>query len=152
LDRDLRATLDFADEARSEMSDDFLSIEHVLLGLMKGGGSGNKLLVGAGATVEGLKNSLREVRGTQTVTDENPEGKYQTLEKYGTDLCALAREGKIDPVIGRDEEVRRVMQVLSRRTKKQSRIDWGARHRQDSHCRRTCPENRRRRCPGFDEE
>jgi ATP-dependent Clp protease ATP-binding subunit ClpB len=117
LDRDLRATLDFADEARSEMSDDFLSIEHVLLGLMKGGGSGNKLLVGAGATVEGLKNSLREVRGTQTVTDENPEGKYQTLEKYGNDLCALAREGKIDPVIGRDEEVRRVMQVLSRRTK-----------------------------------
>lgn len=117
LDRNLRATLDFADEIRSEMSDDFLSVEHVLLGLMKVAGSGNELLVGAGATVEGLKNSLREVRGSQTVTDENPEGKYETLEKYGTDLCALAREGKIDPVIGRDGEVRRVMQVLSRRTK-----------------------------------
>ena len=117
LDRNLRATLDFADEIRLEMSDDFLSVEHVLLGLMKVAGSGNELLVGAGATVEGLKNSLREVRGSQTVTDENPEGKYETLEKYGTDLCALAREGKIDPVIGRDGEVRRVMQVLSRRTK-----------------------------------
>ena len=117
LDRNLRATLDFADEIRLEMSDDFLSVEHVLLGLMKVAGSGNELLVGVGATVEGLKNSLREVRGSQTVTDENPEGKYETLEKYGTDLCALAREGKIDPVIGRDGEVRRVMQVLSRRTK-----------------------------------
>ena len=117
LERNLRAMLDFADEVRSEMGDEFLSIEHVVLSMMKGGGSGNELLVGAGAAEEALENSVREVRGSQTVTDENPEEKYQALEKYGTDLCVLAREGKIDPVIGRDGEVRRVMQVLSRRTK-----------------------------------
>ena len=117
LERNLRATLDFADEVRSEMGDEFLSIEHVVLSMMKVSGSGNELLVGAGAVKESLENSVREVRGSQTVTDENPEEKYQALEKYGTDLCVLAREGKIDPVIGRDGEVRRVMQVLSRRTK-----------------------------------
>ena len=117
LERNLRAMLDFADEVRSEMGDEFLSIEHVVLSMMKGGGSGNELLVGAGAAEEALENSVREVRGSQTVIDENPEEKYQALEKYGTDLCVLAREGKIDPVIGRDGEVRRVMQVLSRRTK-----------------------------------
>ncbi len=117
LERNLRTTLDFADEVRSEMGDEFLSIEHVVLSMMKVSGSGNELLVGAGAVKESLENSIREVRGSQTVTDENPEEKYQALEKYGTDLCVLAREGKIDPVIGRDGEVRRVMQVLSRRTK-----------------------------------
>ena len=117
LERNLRATLDFADEVRAEMGDEFLSIEHVVLGMMKVSGSGNELLVGAGAAEKALENSVREVRGSQTVTDENPEEKYQALEKYGTDLCVLAREGKIDPVIGRDGEVRRVMQVLSRRTK-----------------------------------
>ena len=117
LERNLRATLDFADEVRAEMGDEFLSIEHVVLSMMKVSGSGNELLVGAGAAEEALENSVREVRGSQTVTDENPEEKYQALEKYGTDLCVLAREGKIDPVIGRDGEVRRVMQVLSRRTK-----------------------------------
>ena len=117
LERNLRAMLDFADEVRSEMRDEFLSIEHVVLSMMKGGGSGNELLVGAGAAGEALEKAVREVRGSQTVTDENPEEKYQALEKYGTDLCVLAREGKIDPVIGRDGEVRRVMQVLSRRTK-----------------------------------
>ena len=117
LERNLRTTLDFADEVRSEMGDEFLSIEHVVLSMMKVSGSGNELLVGAGAVKQSLENSIREVRGSQTVTDENPEEKYQALEKYGTDLCVLAREGKIDPVIGRDGEVRRVMQVLSRRTK-----------------------------------
>ena len=117
LERNLRATLDFADEVRAEMGDEFLSIEHVVLSMMKVSGSGNELLVGAGAAEKALENSVREVRGSQTVTDENPEEKYQALEKYGTDLCVLAREGKIDPVIGRDGEVRRVMQVLSRRTK-----------------------------------
>ena len=94
LERNLRAMLDFADEVRSEMGDEFLSIEHVVLSMMKGGGSGNELLVGAGAAEEALENSVREVRGSQTVTDENPEEKYQALEKYGTDLCVLAREGK----------------------------------------------------------
>ena len=117
LSNDLKSMLDVADEIRSEMADEFLSVEHVLLGAMRVRGSVGKLMLEAGVTPEALEKALGEIRGSQTVTDENPEGKYQTLEKYGTDLCRLAREGRIDPVIGRDTEVRRVMQVLSRRTK-----------------------------------
>ncbi|MDP6208140.1 MAG: Clp protease N-terminal domain-containing protein, partial [Roseibacillus sp.] len=113
----LRATLDSADEVRMKLGDDFLSVEHFLLGAMEGGSTAGILLKDAGVTREALDQSLKAVRGSQKVTDESPEGKYQALEKYGTDLCALARSGKIDPVIGRDEEIRRILQVLSRRTK-----------------------------------
>ena len=113
----LRATLEAADEARMNLGDDFLSVEHFLLGAMEAGSPAGKLLEEAGITREALDEALQEVRGSQKVTDEAPEGKYQALEKYGTDLCALARSGKIDPVIGRDEEIRRILQVLSRRTK-----------------------------------
>ncbi len=113
----LRATLDAADEVRMKLGDDFLSVEHFLLGAMEGDSTAGKLLEDAGVTREALDQSLKKVRGSQKVTDESPEGKYQALEKYGTDLCALARSGKIDPVIGRDEEIRRILQVLSRRTK-----------------------------------
>ena len=113
----LRATLDAADEAREKLGDEYMSVEHFLLGALKADSPAGKLLKDAGVTTETLSEALGEVRGNQKVTDENPEGKYQTLEKYGTDLTARAREGKIDPVIGRDEEIRRVLQVLSRRTK-----------------------------------
>ena len=113
----LRATLDEADKAREKLKDDFLSVEHFLLGALKADAPAGKLLSEAGLTKADLEKALNEVRGSQKVTDQDPEGKYQTLEKYGTDLTARAREGKIDPVIGRDEEIRRVMQVLSRRTK-----------------------------------
>jgi ATP-dependent Clp protease ATP-binding subunit ClpB len=113
----LRATLDAADEARTSLGDDFLSVEHFLLGALKTDCPAGKLLTQAGMTEKKARESIKSVRGSQKVTDENPEGKYQTLEKYGTDLTARAREGKIDPVIGRDNEIRRVMQVLSRRTK-----------------------------------
>ena len=102
LGNDLKSTLDVADEIRSEMADEFLSVEHVLLGAMRVRGSVGKLMLEAGVTPEALEKALGEIRGSQTVTDENPEGKSQTLEKYGTDLCRLAREGRIDPVIGRD--------------------------------------------------
>src|SRR5207244_10749776 len=74
-------------------------------------------LTAAGATAQALLRALRPLRGTQRVTDQNPESKYQSLEKYGRDLTKLAKDGKLDPVIGRDEEIRRVIQVLSRRTK-----------------------------------
>ena len=113
----LRATLDEADKVRSEMGDDYLSVEHFLAGAMKSDSPTGKLLKEAGLTEENFASALQEIRGAQKVTDEDPEGKYEALDKYGTDLTARAREGKIDPVIGRDEEIRRVLQVLSRRTK-----------------------------------
>ncbi|MES2437955.1 MAG: ATP-dependent chaperone ClpB [Verrucomicrobiota bacterium] len=113
----LRATLDAADKARESMGDDYLSVEHFILGALKGDSPAGKLLKEAGLDEKKAREAITGVRGSQKVTDENPEGKYQTLEKYGTDLTARARDGKIDPVIGRDEEIRRVLQVLSRRTK-----------------------------------
>ncbi|HEX5790064.1 MAG TPA: Clp protease N-terminal domain-containing protein, partial [Luteolibacter sp.] len=113
----LRATLDSADQVRESMGDEFLSVEHFLLGALQGDSPAGKLLREAGLDEAKARAAIMSVRGNQKVTDENPEGKYQTLEKYGTDLTARAREGKIDPVIGRDHEIRRVLQVLSRRTK-----------------------------------
>ncbi|MEN8693378.1 MAG: ATP-dependent chaperone ClpB [Akkermansiaceae bacterium] len=111
----LRMALDAADKVREEMSDDFLSVEHALIGMLRSDSPAGKLLTSV--TEDSINTALKEIRGSQKVTDEDPEGKYQTLEKYGQDLTAKAREGKIDPVIGRDEEIRRVLQVLSRRTK-----------------------------------
>ena len=113
----LRATLDAADTVRQKMGDDFLSVEHFLLGSLKGDSPAGKLLKDAGLDEKKADAAVKEIRGSQKVTDADPEGKYQTLEKYGTDLTARARAGKIDPVIGRDHEIRRVLQVLSRRTK-----------------------------------
>jgi len=113
----LRATLDAADQAREALGDDFLSIEHFILGALQGDSPAGKLLKEAGLSDKKARDAITRVRGSQKVTDENPEGKYQALEKYGTDLTARARAGKIDPVIGRNEEIRRVLQVLSRRTK-----------------------------------
>jgi len=113
----LRSVLDQADQLREKMGDDFLSVEHVVLGMLDDDSPAGKLLKEAGLTSKIFEDALKEIRGSQKVTDEDPEGKYQTLEKYGQDLTAKAREGKIDPVIGRDEEIRRVLQVLSRRTK-----------------------------------
>jgi ATP-dependent Clp protease ATP-binding subunit ClpB len=113
----LRATLEAADEARESMGDDYLSVEHFLIGALKGDSPAGVLLKEAGLDEKKIREAIGSVRGSQKVTDDAPEGKYQTLEKYGTDLTARAREGKIDPVIGRDHEIRRVLQVLSRRTK-----------------------------------
>ena len=113
----LRTVLDAADEARTAMGDDYLSVEHFLLGALKADTPIGKLLKEAGLDEKKARAAVESVRGPQKVTDADPEGKYQTLEKYGTDLTARARAGKIDPVIGRDHEIRRVMQVLSRRTK-----------------------------------
>jgi ATP-dependent Clp protease ATP-binding subunit ClpB len=113
----LRATLDEADKIREKMGDDFLSVEHFLLGSLKGDSPAGKLLKDAGLDLKKAEAAVKDVRGPQKVSDADPEGKYQTLEKYGTDLTARARAGKIDPVIGRDHEIRRVLQVLSRRTK-----------------------------------
>ncbi len=117
LSNELRELMTRAEDEQKKLKDDYLSVEHVLLALGKAKTEVSDLLRQAGLTHDGLVKALTAVRGSQRVTDQDPEGKYQTLEKYGTDLTARARKGKIDPVIGRDEEIRRVMQVLSRRSK-----------------------------------
>src|SRR5687767_6393870 len=115
----LRAAADAAQAAAKSMQDEFVSTEHLLLGLLGESGKqpANDLLKTRGITRDKVLEALASVRGSQRVTDQNPEGKYEALQKYGRDLTELARKGKLDPVIGRDEEVRRVIQVLSRRTK-----------------------------------
>jgi ATP-dependent Clp protease ATP-binding subunit ClpB len=117
LGNDLRKTIDAAEGEMAKLKDEYLSAEHYLLALLDSKDSAAAPLKSAGLTRDKLMKALVEVRGAQRVTDQNPEGKYQTLEKYGRDLTEQARKGKIDPVIGRDHEIRRVMQVLSRRTK-----------------------------------
>lgn len=100
------------------LKDEYISTEHLLLALLnQKNNSGVKLLLDQGVTKDGVLKALKDVRGSQTVTDQNPEDKYQSLQKFGRDLNELARKGKLDPVIGRDDEIRRVLQVLSRRTK-----------------------------------
>ncbi len=118
LSNELKHALDAAVDEAKKLKDDFVSTEHLLLGLMsKGGSSLKKIFEKLGLKRDAVLKAVAEVRGNQRVTDQNPEDKFQTLEKYGKDLTALARQGKIDPVIGRDDEIRRVMQVLTRRTK-----------------------------------
>ncbi|HEX2749795.1 MAG TPA: Clp protease N-terminal domain-containing protein, partial [Verrucomicrobiales bacterium] len=117
MSNDLRVLLTEAEDQQKSLKDDFLSVEHILLALTKKPGDLQSVIKESGLTRDRLLTAIREIRGNQKVADQQPEGKYQTLEKYGTDLTARAREGKIDPVIGRDNEIRRVMQVLSRRTK-----------------------------------
>jgi ATP-dependent Clp protease ATP-binding subunit ClpB len=117
ISNDLRRTLDSAESEMSKLKDEYVSAEHYLLALASENNSAAKALKDLGGTRDKIMQGLQQVRGSQRVTDQNPEGKYQTLEKYGRDLTQLARRGKIDPVIGRDNEIRRVMQVLSRRTK-----------------------------------
>jgi ATP-dependent Clp protease ATP-binding subunit ClpB len=104
------------DEAR-RLHDDFVSTEHLLIAIAEGGGEAQQILERSGAGKEAILQALTSVRGSQRVTSPNPETTYQALEKYGRDLTAEARAGKLDPVIGRDEEIRRIIQVLSRRTK-----------------------------------
>jgi len=117
LSNELRTVLDAAEKEMSKLKDEFTSAEHYLLALSGANVPAAKLFKGLGVTHAKLMQALQQVRGSQRVTDQNPEGKYQTLEKYGRDLTEMARRGKIDPVIGRDNEIRRIMQVLSRRTK-----------------------------------
>ena len=117
LGRSLDTLLDRAESYRKEFVDEFISIEHLLLAYAKDDRFGKSLLQEFGLDEAKLKNTIKQVRGNQKVTDQNPEGKYEALEKYGRDLTEAAREGKLDPVIGRDDEIRRTIQILSRRTK-----------------------------------
>jgi ATP-dependent Clp protease ATP-binding subunit ClpB len=112
-----KQVLEKAEAEAKRLNDDYVSTEHLLLGVVEVGGDGAQLLHRAGASREAMLQALQSVRGGQRVTTQNPETTYQALEKYGRDLTQEARAGKLDPVIGRDEEIRRTIQVLSRRTK-----------------------------------
>ncbi|HWD10571.1 MAG TPA: ATP-dependent chaperone ClpB [Solirubrobacteraceae bacterium] len=116
-DSGLIAVLRTAEREARELSDQYVSTEHLLLALAASKGTAGRMLASLGATRERLTQALAEVRGSHRVTDQSPEEKYEALERFGTDLTQAAEQGKLDPVIGRDEEIRRVIQVLSRRTK-----------------------------------
>ncbi|PWJ36175.1 ATP-dependent chaperone ClpB [Sediminitomix flava] len=117
LSNDAAKALQEADKYRSSMKDEFVTIEHVLLGLLKGTDKEAQLLRSVGFSEDLLKKAIKELRGSHRVTDQNAESKYKSLERYSQNLTELAKKGKIDPVIGRDEEIRRVLQILSRRSK-----------------------------------
>jgi len=117
LSNDATQVLNRATAMLKEYGDEFVSIEHILLAIIAGKDKAANLLKDAGLSDKGLKQAIKELRGNSKVTDQHAEGKYRSLEKYSKNLNELARSGKIDPVIGRDEEIRRVLQILSRRTK-----------------------------------
>ena len=117
LSRESLAAINTAQQLATEMGDEFVSTEHLMVGLATGDSDVAKLLTNAGASPQALREAFTKVRGSARVTSADPEAQYQALEKYSTDLTARAREGKLDPVVGRDNEIRRVIQVLSRRTK-----------------------------------
>ncbi len=117
LGRSLDSLLDRSEQERKAFGDDFISIEHLVLGYIKDDRFGKSLFQEMGLDETKLRKIIEQIRGNQKVSDQSPEQKYEALEKYGRDLTELAREGRLDPVIGRDEEIRRTIQILSRRTK-----------------------------------
>ncbi|XP_009365844.2 LOW QUALITY PROTEIN: chaperone protein ClpB3, chloroplastic [Pyrus x bretschneideri] len=117
LGRDLEALIQRARDYKKEYGDSFVSVEHLVLGFAQDQRFGKQLFRDFQLTKESLKSAIESIRGRQSVIDQDPEGKYEALEKYGKDLTAMAKAGKLDPVIGRDDEIRRCIQILSRRTK-----------------------------------
>jgi len=113
----LKKVFEDAMKEAERLNDEYVSVEHLLLAILPSGGASADLLKKYGADHHTLLTAMREIRGTHNVTDPNPETKYQALKKFSRDLTELAAKGKLDPVIGRDEEIRRIIQVLSRRTK-----------------------------------
>ena len=117
LSREANDILTKAEDIASEMKDEYVALEHLLLALVEANSPAQKILQGAGVNAKDLKSAISELRGGSKVSSQTAEEQYQALEKYAINLCARAREGKLDPVVGRDEEIRRVLQILSRRTK-----------------------------------
>src|SRR5713226_4587544 len=113
----LKRVIEGAEAAGDSLKDEYVSAEHLLLSAVDDEGEAGRILRESGVSKDAILKALVDIRGAQRITDPNPEEKYQALEKYSRDLTDLARKGKLDPVIGRDDEIRRVMQVLSRRTK-----------------------------------
>ncbi|CAM6114861.1 unnamed protein product [Calypogeia fissa] len=117
LGRDLEALIDRARGHQKDLGDSFVSVEHLVLGFLQDKRFGQQLFKDFQLSAKTLNAAIRAIRGSQKVTDQDPEGRYEALEKYGKDLTEMARQGKLDPVIGRDDEIRRCIQILSRRTK-----------------------------------
>src|SRR6478736_240794 len=117
MSRPLQSTIATASSRAKQLNDEYISTEHLLVGLAADGGEAKALLAGAGATPDALLEAFGQIRGSARVTSQDPEDTYKALEKFGVDLTKSARDGKLDPVIGRDAEIRRIIQVLSRRTK-----------------------------------
>lgn len=117
MSNNLQKVLDNSVKIAGEMRDDYISIEHILIAIAEYNGPAGNLLSSQGVNKENILNALKDVRGNQSANTQNPEETYESLKKYGRDLNQLAKQGKLDPVIGRDDEIRRVLQVLSRRTK-----------------------------------
>ncbi|MGB3694592.1 MAG: Clp protease N-terminal domain-containing protein, partial [Spirulinaceae cyanobacterium] len=117
LGQSLDSLLDRAEKYRTQFDDDYISIEHIILGYCQDKRFGKTIFQELGLKEKTLKEIIEQIRGSQKVTDQNPENKYESLEKFGRDLTELAEKGKLDPVIGRDDEIRRTIQILSRRTK-----------------------------------
>lgn len=115
--QNLSQILENSSKIAGQLKDEYISVEHILIAITESDGQLGKFLQEQGITREGILNALRDVRGSQRVTGQNPEETYEALKKYGRDLNVLAKQGKLDPVIGREDEIRRVLQVLSRRTK-----------------------------------
>ena len=117
MSRPLLSAIATASSRARQLNDEYISTEHLLVGLAADGGDAKAVLAAAGATPDALLEAFSQIRGSARVTSQDPEGTYKALEKYGVDLTKMARDGALDPVIGRDTEIRRVIQVLSRRTK-----------------------------------
>ena len=117
VSRSLQQVFEAAAKSAGTMNDEFVSTEHLLIALTEVDGPAKRLLFASAVEAKSVRDALKQVRGSARVTDQNPEAKYQSLEKFCVDLVAAAEAGKLDPVIGRDEEIRRVIQVLSRRSK-----------------------------------
>ena len=149
----LNQLLDRAFKEASNFKDEYVSTEHLLLAATQlKRDAAQEILARHGATYDAILKALTSVRGSQKVTDQNPEEKYQALERYTRDLTEQARRGKLDPVIGRDEEIRRVVQVLSRRTKNNPVLIGEPGRGQDRHCGRPGAAHHLRRCAGGAEE
>ena len=142
---ELARVLETAQREADAMKDEFVSTEHLLLALTKVDSKARNILKLNALTDKEILQAMQAIRGSQRVTDQSPEAKFQALERYGIDLVERARQGKLDPVIGRDQEIRRVIQVLSRRTEEQSRAHRRAGRGQDGHRRGPGPADRRRR-------
>ena len=117
VNRELQNVFQAASDAARDMQDEFISTEHLLLGLVRSGSAAKRILEMNAVDESSIAETLKSIRGSQRVVDQDPEAKYQALEKYAIDLVEMAKAGKLDPVIGRDKEIRRVIQVFSRRTK-----------------------------------
>lgn len=118
LGRDLEALIQRSRDYKKEYGDSFVSVEHLLLAFAQDKRFGQQLFKDFQISLKSLQSAIQAIRGSQKVIDQDPEGKYEVLDKYGKDLTEMARQGKLDPVIGRDDEIRRCIQILSRRTKK----------------------------------